>query len=80
MQIICNNDRWACIARGVALIDIQLLSFGLAILVGVICFALVKQTADEFDRWYEEPKRLTLRIPAIVVSLAIVGLLLVVLH
>jgi len=35
--------------------DIQLLSFILAIVVASMCFGLVKFTADEFDRWYDEP-------------------------
>jgi hypothetical protein len=35
--------------------DIHVISFVLAIVVGVLCFGLVKHTADEFDRWYEQP-------------------------
>ncbi len=53
--------------------DIQTLSFVLALVVGVVCFALVKHTADEFDRWYEEPKPLARRIPIALVSAIIVG-------
>ncbi len=34
--------------------DIQLLSFILAIVLGIVCYGLVKYTADEFDRWYDE--------------------------
>ncbi len=49
--------------------DIQLISFCLALVVGALCFGLVKYTADEFDRWYEEPSsRRALRVPAVVVS------------
>ncbi len=50
--------------------DIQMLSFYLAIIVGAVCFGLVKYTADEFDRWYEGPtSRRLLRVPAVIVSL-----------
>ncbi len=53
--------------------DIQLISFVLAVVVGALCFGLVKHTADEFDQWYEGPaSRRTLRIPAVVVSLVTV--------
>lgn len=48
--------------------DIQVLSFGLAVLLGVLCFGLVKHTADEFDRWYLEPR--PLKIPAFVGAIA----------
>ena len=34
--------------------DIQLISFILAIVLGIVCYGLVKYTADEFDRWYDE--------------------------
>ena len=34
--------------------DIQMISFVLALVVAGLCFALVKRTADEFDRWYDE--------------------------
>jgi hypothetical protein len=58
--------------------DIQIVSFVLAIIVGVVCFGLVKHTADEFDRWYEEPGTLTrIRVPAIlgiIATFAIVAL------
>ena len=34
--------------------DIELISFLLANGLGVVCFGLVKYTADEFDRWYDD--------------------------
>ena len=50
--------------------DIQLISFSLALVVGALCFGLVKYTADEFDRWYEGPaSHRPLRVPAVIVSL-----------
>lgn len=55
--------------------DIQLLSFVLALVLGLICFGLVKHTADEFDRWYEEP--VVRRAPAlmgVVVTIATAAL------
>lgn len=54
------------------------LSFGLALLVGGICYLLVKHTADEFDRWYDPSRLRVLRVPAAVVSVALVVLALVV--
>jgi len=55
--------------------DIQLVSFGLALLVGAITFGLVKLTTDEFDRWYvdDEYRQTALRIPPVVASVAIIG-------
>jgi hypothetical protein len=54
-------------------VDIQLISFCLALAVGTLCFALVKYTSDEFDRWYEDPDSLrVLRVPAAIVSLIVV--------
>lgn len=41
---------------------ISYISYGLALLVGGICYLLVKHTADEFDRWYEQPRFRTARI------------------
>jgi hypothetical protein len=47
--------------------DIQVFSFVLAIVVGLLCFALVKRTADEFDRWYDKAGLLArLQVPATV--------------
>jgi len=61
-------------------VDIQIISFWLAIVVGALCFGLVKHTADEFDRWYEgKGESITLRVPAaigMIVVAAIVGVLL----
>jgi hypothetical protein len=60
--------------------DIQVISFVLAVVVGVLCFGLVKHTADEFDRWYEEPSLTAkLRVPTltgIIASFAIVAVFL----
>ena len=53
--------------------DIQTLSFVLALVVGGICFALVKHTADEFDRWYKEPVRPARRMPAALISALVVS-------
>jgi hypothetical protein len=49
--------------------DIQMISFVLALVVGVVCFALVKHTADEFDRWYaDSASRPVIRRPLTIVS------------
>lgn len=48
------------------------ISFALALLVGGICFLLVKHTADEFDRWYDPSRLRVLRVPAAVISLIVV--------
>lgn len=32
---------------------LQIISFLLAVLIGVVAFGLVKRTGDEFDRYYE---------------------------
>jgi hypothetical protein len=48
--------------------DIQTISFILALVVGGICFALVKHTADEFDRWYEQPVQPARRVPTALIS------------
>lgn len=56
--------------------DLELVSYVLAIALGAVCWALVKHTADEYDRWYEQPRfaGLALRVPAAVISvLVIVG-------
>ena len=51
--------------------DIQVISFALAIVVGVVCFGLVKYTADEFDRWYDQPgATVTTRVPAVIGTIA----------
>jgi len=54
--------------------DIQLLSFVLAIILGVVCFSLVKRTADEFDRWYDEQPAAEAksRLPIATISLLVV--------
>lgn len=52
--------------------DIQMISFVLALVVAGLCFALVKHTADEFDRWYDEQSDPSLRIPPTVISLLVV--------
>lgn len=52
------------------------IAYGLALLLGAICFLLVKHTADEFDRWYEQPRFRALRFPTAVISiLAVIALL-----
>jgi hypothetical protein len=49
--------------------DIQIVSFILALVVGFVCFALVRHTADEFDRWYtDSAPRLVSRRPIAVLS------------
>jgi ABC-type nickel/cobalt efflux system permease component RcnA len=56
-------------------VTLQSISFGLAILLGIIAFALVKHTADEFDKWYEtdtDNREQRLRIPAAAVGALIV--------
>ena len=51
--------------------DIQLFSFIFAIVLGVLCFGLVKYTADEFDRWYEGTgEAISLKVPVVVSALA----------
>lgn len=51
---------------------ITYISYGLALLIGGLCYLLVKRTADEYDRWYESP-RLVRRLPlAAMVSVLIV--------
>ena len=52
--------------------DIQTLSFVLALVVGGLCFALVKHTADEFDRWYEQPSQPSRRMPTALISTLLV--------
>lgn len=52
------------------------LSFVLAMLIGVVCFLLVKRTADEFDQWLTGTPLRRVVIPAAAISLiAVVGLL-----
>lgn len=61
--------------------DVQLISFILAIVVAGFCFGLVKITADEFDRWYDEPQvQAPVTVPAATRILGIVLALLVVLR
>jgi hypothetical protein len=51
--------------------DIQLFSFVFAVVLGIVCFGLVKYTADEFDRWYEGTgEAISLKVPAVVGTLA----------
>ncbi len=54
--------------------NLELVSFGLAMLLGVLAFGLVKHTADEFDRWYDEEARpvRAMRVPLVLVSLVVV--------
>jgi hypothetical protein len=52
--------------------DIQTVSFVLALVVGGICFALVKHTADEFDRWYEQPVQPARRVPTALISALVI--------
>lgn len=57
-------------------LTLSYLSFGLALVVGILCYLLVKRTADEFDRWYEQPRVRALHFPAAGLSLlAVIGLL-----
>ena len=59
--------------------DVQLFSFILAIVVAGVCFALVKITADEFDRWYDEPQaKPTVTVPGVTRILGVVLALLVI--
>jgi hypothetical protein len=51
-------------------------AYGLALLVGAICFLLVKHTADEFDRWYEQPRFRRIHFPAVLISVALIFVLL----
>jgi hypothetical protein len=52
------------------------LSFILAMLIGVVCFMLVKRTTDEFDQWLVAKPLRRVMIPAGVISLiAVVGVL-----
>ncbi len=50
--------------------DLEVISYVLALVLGAVCFILVKRTADEYDRWYEEPRfrALAVRVPAAAVS------------
>ncbi|MCC7449367.1 MAG: hypothetical protein IT324_18255 [Anaerolineae bacterium] len=60
--------------------DVQTISFVLALVVGGLCFALVKHTADEFDRWYEEPAQPARRVPTALISTLIVSAVAFLLH
>ena len=55
--------------------DIQLISLGLALIVGGLAFLLVKRTTDEFDRWYtdDDYRRTALHIPPVIASLILAG-------
>ncbi len=57
--------------------NLEVLSYSLALVLGGLCFYLVKRTADEFDRWYEQPDESGLR--ATRVPPAVVGLLVTIL-
>jgi hypothetical protein len=62
---------------------ISYIAYGLALLVGLICFLLVKHTADEFDRWYDQPESplrhlRAVRVPAVIGLLAVAALLVLV--
>ncbi|MBX3062117.1 MAG: hypothetical protein KF726_04025 [Anaerolineae bacterium] len=54
--------------------DLELVTYVLAIVLGAVCWALVKHTADEYDRWYEQPRfaGLAMRVPAAAVSVVVV--------
>jgi hypothetical protein len=62
--------------RALNTVNLQLVSFGLAILLGVVAFGLMKYTADEYDKWYEQhgvvvnPQRL----PVGALSVVLIGL------
>lgn len=51
--------------------DLEVISYVLALVLGAVCYILVKRTADEYDRWYEEPRfrAMALRVPAAAVSI-----------
>jgi hypothetical protein len=53
--------------------DIEIVAYVLAIALGVVCWLLVKHTADEYDRWYEQPRffAVPIRVPAAVISLLV---------
>jgi hypothetical protein len=59
---------------------LDMLSYLLAVGLGLVCYVLVKHTADEYDRWYEQPQPkqpVARRVPEVVgVLLALVGTLL----
>jgi hypothetical protein len=55
---------------------LESLSFGLAVLLGLIAFGLMKHTADEFDRWYEDQANgIRLRVPVAAFSMLAIAIL-----
>jgi heme/copper-type cytochrome/quinol oxidase subunit 2 len=54
--------------------DLEVISYLFALILGVVCYTLVKHTADEYDRWYEQPRfhALALKVPAAAVSVLVV--------
>jgi hypothetical protein len=57
--------------------NLEVLSYILALVLGGLCFYLVKRTADEFDRWYGQPDESGLRAARVLP--AVVGLLVTIL-
>lgn len=55
MQMVCNNDN-RCKRIPIMLADLNIVSFVLAMLLGVISFLLIRHTADAFERWYDQPR------------------------
>ncbi|MBX3083655.1 MAG: hypothetical protein KF716_18625 [Anaerolineae bacterium] len=51
--------------------DLEVISYVLALVLGTVCYILVKRTADEYDRWYEQPRfhALATKVPAAAVSI-----------
>ncbi len=66
LRIICNMN-------GIPYVTLQIISFGLAVFLGLLAFGLVKRTADEFDRWYEirDGKPRLIYRPAMVIGLLV---------
>lgn len=64
--------------------SLEAISFGLAIVLGLIAFGLVKHTADQFDKWYEDEadgKRLRMPVAAFgVLAVVIAGAALLFAH
>jgi amino acid transporter len=53
-------------------IDWTVISYVLALVLGAVCFVLVKRTADEYDRWYEAPRLRALVAPLPMAAVAAV--------
>ena len=54
--------------------DLEVVSYVLALVLGAVCYILVKRTADEYDRWYEEPRirALAVKVPVAAVSVLVI--------